>query len=139
MALTPLLPALAICSKGTKGRHAGHSRSTGGSRHSHKARAGDDDAEAAEQAELQDAVLRLEEQPKCIDGGRMRDYQLEGLNWLLSLHSRNLNGILADEMGLGKTLQSISLLAHLSLVSRPLCLQLGMCVGIAAKLSHVGH
>ena len=35
----------------------------------------------------------------------MRDYQLEGLNWLISLHEGGLNGILADEMGLGKTLQ----------------------------------
>jgi SWI/SNF-related matrix-associated actin-dependent regulator of chromatin subfamily A member 5 len=47
--------------------------------------------------------------------GKMRDYQLEGLNWMISLHTRGLNGILADEMGLGKTLQSISLLAYLTL------------------------
>jgi SNF2 family DNA or RNA helicase len=45
----------------------------------------------------------------------MRDYQLEGLNWMLSLHARGLNGILADEMGLGKTLQSIALLGYLTL------------------------
>ena len=45
----------------------------------------------------------------------MREYQLEGLNWMLDMHARNLNGILADEMGLGKTLQSISLLGTLSL------------------------
>ncbi|EOD36557.1 hypothetical protein EMIHUDRAFT_429157, partial [Emiliania huxleyi CCMP1516] len=48
----------------------------------------------------------------------MRDYQLEGLNWMISLHARGLNGILADEMGLGKTLQSISLLGYLSIVER---------------------
>ena len=41
----------------------------------------------------------------------MREYQLEGLNWMISLHDRGISGILADEMGLGKTLQSISLLA----------------------------
>ncbi len=45
---------------------------------------------------------------------KMRDYQLEGMNWLISLWERNLNGILADEMGLGKTLQTISLIAHLA-------------------------
>lgn len=32
----------------------------------------------------------------------MRDYQLRGLNWLISLYDSNVNGILADEMGLGK-------------------------------------
>lgn len=36
-----------------------------------------------------------------------------GLNWLLILHYRGLNGILADEMGLGKTVQIIAFLAHL--------------------------
>ena len=43
----------------------------------------------------------------------MRPYQLQGLNWLVSLHHNSLNGILADEMGLGKTLQTISFLAYL--------------------------
>lgn len=28
----------------------------------------------------------------------MRPYQLQGLNWLVSLHHNSLNGILADEM-----------------------------------------
>lgn len=41
----------------------------------------------------------------------LRDYQLEGLNWLFKLYQANLNGILADEMGLGKTIQSIAILA----------------------------
>lgn len=36
-----------------------------------------------------------------------------GLNWLLVLHHRGLNGILADEMGLGKTVQIIAFLAYL--------------------------
>jgi SWI/SNF-related matrix-associated actin-dependent regulator of chromatin subfamily A member 5 len=43
----------------------------------------------------------------------MREYQLEGLQWLVSMHDRGLSGILGDEMGLGKTLQTISFLAHL--------------------------
>jgi len=43
----------------------------------------------------------------------MRDYQLEGLDWLKLLHQNNMNGILADEMGLGKTIQCIALIAHL--------------------------
>jgi len=28
----------------------------------------------------------------------MRTYQLQGLNWMVSLHHNGLNGILADEM-----------------------------------------
>lgn len=30
--------------------------------------------------------------------GTMRSYQLQGLNWMVSLHHNGLNGILADEM-----------------------------------------
>ncbi|CEF63160.1 SWI/SNF-related matrix-associated actin-dependent regulator of chromatin subfamily A member 5 [Strongyloides ratti] len=44
--------------------------------------------------------------------GEMRDYQIHGLNWLITLRTNNVNGILADEMGLGKTLQTISILAY---------------------------
>lgn len=35
-------------------------------------------------------------------GGILRDYQLTGVEWLVSLYDNGLNGILADEMGLGK-------------------------------------
>ncbi|KAL8991616.1 MAG: hypothetical protein Q9169_007817 [Polycauliona sp. 2 TL-2023] len=52
-------------------------------------------------------------QPKLVSGGKMRDYQLEGLTWLACLYEVGLNGILADEMGLGKTVQLISFLAFL--------------------------
>lgn len=43
----------------------------------------------------------------------MRDYQIRGLNWMISLFENGINGILADEMGLGKTLQTISLLGYM--------------------------
>ena len=43
----------------------------------------------------------------------MREYQLQGLNWMIHLFDNGINGILADEMGLGKTLQTISLLGYL--------------------------
>lgn len=43
----------------------------------------------------------------------MRSYQVQGLNWMVSLHHNGLNGILADEMGLGKTLQTISFISYL--------------------------
>ncbi|KAL9624987.1 MAG: hypothetical protein Q9160_000716 [Pyrenula sp. 1 TL-2023] len=52
-------------------------------------------------------------QPSILVGGTLKDYQLKGLQWMISLYNNNLNGILADEMGLGKTIQTISLLTHL--------------------------
>lgn len=52
-------------------------------------------------------------QPALVSGCTMKDYQLDGLEWLVSLYENGLNGILADEMGLGKTLQTISLIAYL--------------------------
>lgn len=62
------------------------------------------------------AGVWLTQQPACIQGGYMRSYQLEGLNWMISLYDRKINGILADEMGLGKTLQTISLIGYLRFV-----------------------
>jgi SNF2 family DNA or RNA helicase len=35
-------------------------------------------------------------------GGQLKEYQLQGLQWMVSLHNNRLSGILADEMGLGK-------------------------------------
>lgn len=52
------------------------------------------------------------ESPPFVNGD-MRDYQVAGLNWLVSLHENGISGILADEMGLGKTLQTISFIAYL--------------------------
>jgi SWI/SNF-related matrix-associated actin-dependent regulator of chromatin subfamily A member 5 len=56
------------------------------------------------------------ESPGFIQGGTMRDYQVQGLNWLISLHENGISGILADEMGLGKTLQTISFLGYLRFI-----------------------
>ncbi|KAH8740693.1 SNF2L-like with a SWI/SNF2 ATpase and a Myb domain [Cryptosporidium ryanae] len=58
------------------------------------------------------SIEKVSEQPDCITG-KMKHYQLEGLNWLFQLYKHNINGILADEMGLGKTLQTISILGFL--------------------------
>lgn len=38
------------------------------------------------------------ESPSYVTGGDMRSYQVQGLNWLISLYSNSVNGILADEM-----------------------------------------
>lgn len=41
-------------------------------------------------------------QPDLVTGAKLRDYQLAGVQWMISLYENGLNGILADEMGLGK-------------------------------------
>ncbi|XXG52543.1 hypothetical protein AAC387_Pa03g0846 [Persea americana] len=55
----------------------------------------------------------INEQPASLQGGKLREYQMNGLRWLVSLYNNHLNGILADEMGLGKTVQVISLICYL--------------------------
>mmetsp|Transcript_2445 Transcript_2445/g.9202 ORF Transcript_2445/g.9202 Transcript_2445/m.9202 type:complete len:1438 (-) Transcript_2445:1350-5663(-) len=53
---------------------------------------------------------RMETQPSFISGGELRDYQLEGVNWMHFSWCKRTNIIMADEMGLGKTIQTISFL-----------------------------
>lgn len=54
-----------------------------------------------------------EQQPHLLENCILKPYQLDGLNWLITLYENGLNGILADDMGLGKTIQSIALLAFI--------------------------
>lgn len=56
---------------------------------------------------------RITEQSSLLRNGKLKEYQLHGLEWLVSLYNNNLNGILADEMGLGKTIQTIALITYL--------------------------
>ncbi|CAK5269440.1 unnamed protein product [Mycena citricolor] len=71
--------------------------------------------------EAEEAVVSAEEdedtgafpQPALVTGATLKDYQLEGLQWMVSLNAQGISGILADEMGLGKTLQTIAFAAHL--------------------------
>lgn len=53
------------------------------------------------------------EQSNLLVGGTLKEYQLQGIQWMVSLYNNRLNGILADEMGLGKTIQTLGLIAHL--------------------------
>ncbi|CAH2233927.1 jg14685 [Pararge aegeria aegeria] len=53
------------------------------------------------------------EQASILVNGNLKEYQIKGLEWLVSLFNNNLNGILADEMGLGKTIQTIALVTYL--------------------------
>lgn len=46
--------------------------------------------------------------------GSLREYQQIGVDWLVNLHKKHLNGILADEAGLGKTVQTVAYMAHLA-------------------------
>ncbi|XP_029595222.1 transcription activator BRG1-like isoform X1 [Salmo trutta] len=56
---------------------------------------------------------RVEKQSTILINGQLKQYQIKGLEWLVSLYNNNLNGILADEMGLGKTIQTIALITYL--------------------------
>uniref|UniRef100_A0A670ZH98 Uncharacterized protein n=1 Tax=Pseudonaja textilis TaxID=8673 RepID=A0A670ZH98_PSETE len=53
---------------------------------------------------------KLELSHEYKNGNQLREYQLEGVNWLLFNWYNRQNCILADEMGLGKTIQSIAFL-----------------------------
>ena len=55
----------------------------------------------------------ITQQSSNLVGGTLKEYQIKGLQWMISLYNNNLNGILADEMGLGKTIQTISLVTYL--------------------------
>ncbi len=46
-------------------------------------------------------------------GNTLREYQCDGVNWLIDAHHAQRSMILADEMGLGKTVQSLCFLAYL--------------------------
>uniref|UniRef100_A0AAR2L4V2 DNA helicase n=1 Tax=Pygocentrus nattereri TaxID=42514 RepID=A0AAR2L4V2_PYGNA len=56
---------------------------------------------------------KLEHSREYRNDNSLRDYQLEGVNWLLFNWYNRRNCILADEMGLGKTIQSITFLEEI--------------------------
>eukprot|EP00882_Tetradesmus_deserticola_P006354 GHRQ01006683.1.p1 GENE.GHRQ01006683.1~~GHRQ01006683.1.p1 ORF type:complete len:231 (+),score=98.42 GHRQ01006683.1:287-979(+) len=61
----------------------------------------DEDAELLRDEEADGGpsqVHRLQAQPSILTGGTLREYQLQGLNWLIHLYDNGINGILADEM-----------------------------------------
>lgn len=63
-------------------------------------------AAEAEAEEEDDGKQYSFAQPELITGATLRDYQLAGVQWMISLYENGLNGILADEMGLGKVSQT---------------------------------
>uniref|UniRef100_A0A1B0BDV9 Chromatin-remodeling complex ATPase chain Iswi n=1 Tax=Glossina palpalis gambiensis TaxID=67801 RepID=A0A1B0BDV9_9MUSC len=74
-------------------------------------------------------LFNFQNSPPYIKNGELRDYQIRGLNWMISLYENGINGILADEMGLGKTLQTISMLGYLKHVKN----QAGPHIVVAPK------
>jgi hypothetical protein len=54
-----------------------------------------------DEVEVTYETLPAVEQPKLVTGGALRDYQKEGLTFLVNHHRRNCGMILGDEMGLG--------------------------------------
>ncbi|XP_078809523.1 putative global transcription activator SNF2L2 isoform X2 [Oryzias latipes] len=58
-------------------------------------------------------IEKVDKQSTLLINGMLKHYQIQGLEWMVSLYNNNLNGILADEMGLGKTIQTIALITYL--------------------------
>ena len=75
------------CFRKSRGRHAG------------KYTEEMEDADLLKDEAANDVVPhRLSQQPSVIKHGIMREYQMQGLNWLIHLYDNGINGILADEM-----------------------------------------
>lgn len=68
-----------------------------------------------EDFDIRPNAYSFDDQPKFItdSGGKLHDYQIEGLNWIRYSWGQRENTILADEMGLGKTIQTITFLYSL--------------------------
>lgn len=76
--------------------------------------------QTSDNAEKREVYMRLVHRQQVRDvqqpeelNAELLPHQLEGLEWLASLHTNGLHGILADEMGLGKTIQSIALMLYI--------------------------
>ncbi|KAL2196486.1 PHD/FYVE-zinc-finger like domain-containing protein [Corynascus similis CBS 632.67] len=57
------------------------------------------------------ADIEVKRQPRGLRRGKLMQYQLDGLNWMLYNFRENRSVVLADEMGLGKTVQVVALLS----------------------------
>ncbi|MBR7747924.1 DEAD/DEAH box helicase [Undibacterium baiyunense] len=63
-----------------------------------------------EQVEKLDALANFTPQVPSTLQAQLRDYQLEGFQWLARLAKWGVGACLADDMGLGKTVQTLALL-----------------------------
>lgn len=100
--------------EGSHKTRKGHARAGGAAAQRRRRTEQEEDAELLKDEKRGgNAETLFRESPAFIKNGEMRDYQVSGLNWLISLHENGISGILADEMGLGKTLQTIAFLGYL--------------------------
>lgn len=79
-----------------------------------------------DQGDAEDSPILTEKQ-----SSHLRDYQVNGVNWLAKLQDYGLGSILADDMGLGKTHQALALIDLVAEES-----ELVLIVGPAAVLYH---
>lgn len=63
--------------------------------------------------EFRDKLYDPSEPHAYKNGNRLRDYQVDGVNWLASTWYKKQGCVLADEMGLGKTVQIVCYIEHL--------------------------
>lgn len=70
-------------------------------------------------------------QSTLLTGGTLKEYQIKGLQWMVSLYNNRLNGILADEMA--------SSLIHMSCCTDVQKLTLYGCTRVLAKRSKLYH
>lgn len=91
----------------------GHTRKGGAGGDRRRRTEKEEDAELLRAGKHEESAQTIFRESPAYIHGTMRDYQVAGLNWLVSLHENGISGILADEMGLGKTLQTISFIGYL--------------------------
>lgn len=68
------------------------------SSHRHRKTEQEEDEELLAETAKAKAIFRFEASPIYIEGGEMRDYQIRGLNWMISLYENGISGILAGEL-----------------------------------------
>ena len=68
----------------------------------HEGQTPENDTKSTKTSVEEDTYTTLE-QPAGIKA-TLKEYQLQGVQWMITLYENGLNGILADEMGLGKVL-----------------------------------
>lgn len=96
--------------------HAAAAEAATGSEALRAATEGAMDAQSRYYALAHSNTEEIVDQPRLLrppNNARLREYQIVGLQWMVSLYNNHLNGILADEMGLGKTVQVMALIAYL--------------------------
>ena len=61
--------------------------------HRHRKTEQEEDEELLAETAKAKAIFRFEASPHYIKDGEMRDYQVRGLNWMISLYENGINGM----------------------------------------------